>query len=93
MANQRNLLKFSLKVRINNPSRERRPLFTTGTIGKDNAIARHGIHGLYWLFSIDVPSDQLLEGSNSIYLTQSKDDTQFFGVMYDYLRLEGPTTT
>ncbi|KAM1052977.1 hypothetical protein FF1_000503 [Malus domestica] len=66
------------------------PHFTTGLIGKDNAIARHGIHGLYWLFSIGVPSYRLREGNNTIYLTQSRSLGTFEGVMYDYIRLEGP---
>jgi len=59
-------------------------------IGTDNAIARHGIHGLYRLYNIDVPSEWLRAGSNTIYLRQSKHDSPFQGVMYDYIRLEGP---
>lgn len=68
------------------------PLFRTGLIGKDNAIARHGVHGLYWLYSVDIPSYLLMEGFNSIYLTQSRNSTPFQGIMYDYIRLEGPWT-
>ncbi|XP_015579690.2 probable rhamnogalacturonate lyase B isoform X1 [Ricinus communis] len=79
-------------VRFNDPS-SNRPLFTTGLIGTDNAIARHGIHGLYWLFTINVPSDQLRDGKNIIYLTQARNDGPFRGVMYDYIRLEGPAET
>ncbi|CAN1317037.1 Rhamnogalacturonate lyase [Linum perenne] len=81
-----------LQVRLNNPN-AREALFSTGMIGKDNAIARHGIHGLYWLYSISVPSNQLVDGKNSIYLTQTKSDGPFHGVMYDYIRLEGPRGT
>lgn len=69
------------------------PLFTTGVIGKDNAIARHGIHGLYWLFNIDVPGVLLLEGDNTIFLTQTMASgplALFQGIMYDYIRLECP---
>ncbi|XP_043810975.1 uncharacterized protein LOC122723260 [Manihot esculenta] len=40
-----------LQVRFNNAN-AKRPLFTTRLIGKDNAIARYGIHGLYWFYSI-----------------------------------------
>ncbi|CAI0405315.1 unnamed protein product [Linum tenue] len=69
------------------------PLFSTGLIGKDNAIARHGIHGLYWLYSISVPNNQLVDGRNSIYLTQTRTHGAFYGVMYDYIRLEGPRGT
>ncbi|KAK9926081.1 hypothetical protein M0R45_023333 [Rubus argutus] len=66
------------------------PLFSTRLIGEDNAIARHGIHGLYWLFNVNVPSTLLREGNNTLYLTQSRGGNTFRGVMYDYIRLEGP---
>ncbi|KAM7515834.1 hypothetical protein LguiA_005417 [Lonicera macranthoides] len=78
-----------LQVRINNPS-IRLPLFTTKLIGRDNAIARHGIHGLYWLFSISIPGNQLIKGRNTIFLTQPRGQGPFEGVMYDYIRLEEP---
>ena len=79
-----------MKVRINDPLRTR-PHFTTMLVGKDNAIARHGIHGLYSLYSVDISSFQLLRGRNAIYLTQSRGGGPFNGLMYDYLRLEGPS--
>ncbi|WOG98916.1 hypothetical protein DCAR_0418262 [Daucus carota subsp. sativus] len=80
-----------LQVRINDPEGDN-PLFSTGEIGDDNAIARHGIHGLYWLFTVDIPGDQLVEGEiNTIYLTQSKNSSPFQGIMYDYIRLEAPS--
>lgn len=66
------------------------PLFSTGVIGGDNAIARHGIHGIYWLFNVDVPSTQLVQGENTIYLTQARSQSPFQGIMYDYIRLEAP---
>ncbi|KAK2996008.1 hypothetical protein RJ640_013898 [Escallonia rubra] len=69
------------------------PDFTTGLIGKDNAIARHGIHGLYWLFSVEVKGSKLVKGTNTIFLKQSRDGDTFRGVMYDYIRLEGPVGT
>ncbi|XP_065874912.1 uncharacterized protein [Euphorbia lathyris] len=78
-----------IQVRFNNQNAEE-PLFTTGLIGKDNALARHGIHGLYWLYTIDVPSNHLVVGSNTIFLTQSRDDGPFHAVMYDYIRFEAP---
>ncbi|URD74020.1 Rhamnogalacturonate lyase [Musa troglodytarum] len=78
-----------LQVRFNNPTAQPAD-FTTGLIGRDNSIARHGIHGLYWLFSIDVDSSWLLEGDNVIFLTQTRSETPFQGVMYDYIRLEAP---
>lgn len=66
------------------------PYMTTGLIGKDNAIARHGIHGLYWLYSVDIPGSLLQVGKNTIYLTQSRGGRPFRGIMYDYIRLEQP---
>ncbi|AET03356.2 probable rhamnogalacturonate lyase B isoform X1 [Medicago truncatula] len=79
----------NLQVRFNDRSKDP-PHFATGRIGRDNAIARHGIHGLYRLFSINVSSNLLVKGKNIIYLRQSKADTPFQGVMYDYIRLERP---
>ncbi|KAI4314447.1 hypothetical protein L6164_027355 [Bauhinia variegata] len=79
----------NLQVRFNDPS-VFPAHFSTGPIGGDSSIARHGIHGLHRLFSIDVPSNRLVEGNNTIYLRQSKAINQFQGVMYDYIRLEKP---
>ncbi|XP_062164026.1 probable rhamnogalacturonate lyase B isoform X2 [Alnus glutinosa] len=78
-----------LQVRINDP-KANPPVFSSGLIGKDNTIARHGIHGLYWLYNVDVPGTLLLEGDNAIFLTQPKSTSPFQGLMYDYIRLEGP---
>lgn len=80
-----------MQIRINDP-KTNRPLFTTGLIGRDNAIARHGIHGLYWMYNVDVPGNQLFEGDNTIYLTQSRSAGPFQGIMYDYIRLESPSS-
>ncbi|KAJ7943764.1 Rhamnogalacturonate lyase [Quillaja saponaria] len=82
-----------LQVRINEANNESPPLFFSGLIGGDNAIARHGIHGLYWLYSIQVPSNLLINGTNTIYLRQSRHLSPFEGLMYDYIRLEGPPLT
>ncbi|XP_061376076.1 probable rhamnogalacturonate lyase C isoform X2 [Gastrolobium bilobum] len=79
----------NLQVRFNDPSAYP-PHFATGSIGGDNAIARHGIHGLHWLFSIDVPGERFVKGKNTIYLRQSRAINPFQGVMYDYIRLEQP---
>ncbi|GAA0161447.1 lyase [Lithospermum erythrorhizon] len=78
-----------LQVRVNNPN-ARRPLFTSGLIGRDNSIARHGIHGLYWLYAVDIQGSVLVDGENVIYLTQPRCVSPFQGIMYDYIRLEGP---
>ncbi|KAI4308657.1 hypothetical protein L6164_031712 [Bauhinia variegata] len=80
-----------LQVRINN-SEANPPLFSSGIIGKENTIARHGIHGLYWLYSIDIQGTLLVQGNNSIFLTQARSTSPFQGIMYDYIRLEGPSS-
>ncbi|KAL3628094.1 hypothetical protein CASFOL_028196 [Castilleja foliolosa] len=77
-----------LQVRFNN--QESAPHFTSGLIGKDNAIARHGIHGLYHLYSIGVSGSLLVDGRNTIFLTQARKGP-FVGIMYDYIRFEGPS--
>ncbi|XP_057975101.1 probable rhamnogalacturonate lyase B isoform X2 [Malania oleifera] len=77
-----------LQVRINDPKAD--PLFSSGLIGKDNAIARHGIHGLYYLYNVGISGAQLMEGNNTIFLTQLISTSPFQGIMYDYIRLEGP---
>ncbi|CAO2829492.1 unnamed protein product [Amaranthus hypochondriacus] len=82
-----------LQVRINNPDVQSKPLFTTLLIGRDNAIARHGIHGLYRLYTIGVPSSSLKRGHNTVFLTQSRNNEMFRGIMYDYIRLEGPPSS
>ncbi|XP_010249437.1 PREDICTED: uncharacterized protein LOC104591982 [Nelumbo nucifera] len=68
-----------------------RPHFTTGRIGRDNSIARHAIHGFYSFYSVDVESNWLRQGDNTIYLRQARGSTTFQGVMYDYIRFEGPS--
>ena len=78
------------KVRINDPEANP-PLFSSGIIGKDNTIARHGIHGLYWLYNMDISGSKLVEGNNTIYLTRTNSTSPFQGIMYDYIRLEGPS--
>ncbi|VVB09835.1 unnamed protein product [Arabis nemorensis] len=79
----------NLQVRFN--SEYSMPFFSTGNIGRDNAIARHGIHGIYRLYSINVPGRLLRTGTNTIYLRQAKVFGPFEGLMYDYIRLEEPS--
>ncbi|XP_038715580.1 probable rhamnogalacturonate lyase B isoform X1 [Tripterygium wilfordii] len=81
-----------LQVRVNDPEPSP-PLFSTGNIGHDNTIARHGIHGIYRLYSVVIPGGQLVEGENTIYLTQAMASSPFEGIMYDYIRLEGPPSS
>ncbi|XP_047973030.1 rhamnogalacturonate lyase B-like isoform X2 [Salvia hispanica] len=82
----------NIQVWINDDPNGNLPHFETGRIGKDNAIARHGIHGLYWLYSIKVDGFKLVHGTNTIYLKQSLQFGAFNSVLYDYIRLEAPTT-
>ncbi|KAH6784509.1 Rhamnogalacturonate lyase family protein [Perilla frutescens var. hirtella] len=79
-----------IQVRINNRNSSRPAHFTTGGIGRDNAIARHGIHGRFWIYSVKISGLELADGTNAIYLTQATAGTPFSGVMYDYIRLEAP---
>ncbi|XVF17391.1 hypothetical protein REPUB_Repub10bG0117700 [Reevesia pubescens] len=79
-----------VQVRFNNHD-VKRPLFSTTRIGYDNAVARHGIHGLYRLYSINVPGYKLQKGDNTIFLSQTRSHGSFDAVMYDYIRLEGPS--
>ncbi|KAJ8772906.1 hypothetical protein K2173_028083 [Erythroxylum novogranatense] len=78
-----------LEVRVNNPNGTL-PLFTTGMIGKDNTIARHAIHGVYRLFTVNVPGAQLLLGNNTFFLTLKANTSSFQGLMYDYIRFDCP---
>ncbi|GMH14085.1 hypothetical protein Nepgr_015926 [Nepenthes gracilis] len=78
-----------LQVRINDPE-ENPPVFSSGEIGKDNTIARHGIHGLYWLYNVEIEGSKFLRGNNTIFLTQALGLSPWRGILYDYLRLEGP---
>ncbi|KAL6959562.1 rhamnogalacturonan endolyase [Sarracenia purpurea var. burkii] len=77
------------RVRANN--KDGSPNLSTGMIGKDNAIARHGIHGLYRVYTVSIPGTQLTNGSNTIFLTQSRGSGPFKGIMYDYIRFESPS--
>ncbi|GMN40188.1 hypothetical protein TIFTF001_009413 [Ficus carica] len=81
-----------LQVRVNDP-KANPPVFTSGLIGKDNSIARHGIHGLYWLYNVSIKGTRLVEGDNTIFLTQPRSSSPFQGIMYDYIRLEGPPSS
>ncbi|KAK8988772.1 hypothetical protein V6N11_030148 [Hibiscus sabdariffa] len=78
-----------LQIRFNDRDAVQ-PSFTTSRIGYDNAVARHGIHGLYRLYSINIPGNRFGEGDNAIFLTQTRSHGSFDAVMYDYIRLEAP---
>ncbi|XP_065881231.1 rhamnogalacturonate lyase B-like isoform X2 [Euphorbia lathyris] len=79
-----------LQVRMND--QKANPIFGSGMIGKDNSIARHGIHGLYWFYNIQVEGSRLVKGENTVFLTQPRATSPFQGIMYDYIRLEAPSS-
>ncbi|XP_019709708.1 uncharacterized protein [Elaeis guineensis] len=79
-----------LQVRFNNLKADPTH-FTANPNGRDNAIARHGIHGLYWLYDITVSNIWLVQGDNTIFITQPMSQSPFSGIMYDYIRMEGPS--
>ncbi|XP_062118429.1 rhamnogalacturonate lyase B-like [Humulus lupulus] len=81
-----------LQVRFNELNTYR-PIFSTHLLGRDNSIARHGIHGTYWIYSISISSNWLRQGENILYLTQSRSLGPFGGILYDYLRFEAPSQT
>nr|XP_017237060.1 PREDICTED: probable rhamnogalacturonate lyase B isoform X2 [Daucus carota subsp. sativus] len=78
-----------LEVHVNHRDNHHQ-VFEVQMLGMDNAVCRHGIHGLYRLFNIDVSSELLTVGDNSILLTQAREGDALCGVLYDYLRLEAP---
>nr|GMC57304.1 probable rhamnogalacturonate lyase B [Ipomoea batatas] len=80
-----------IQVWINSDPGTRIPGFTTSGNGRDNAIARHGSHGLYSLSSFEFPGNVVVNGENTIYLRQPRGGYRFNGAMYDYIRLEGPS--
>ncbi|TKW25456.1 hypothetical protein SEVIR_3G121000v4 [Setaria viridis] len=61
-------------------------------MGDNNAIARHGIRGTEWSLDLGIDGRLLIRGDNTIDITQASALNQFVGVMYDYIRLEGPST-
>ncbi|RAL45750.1 hypothetical protein DM860_009614 [Cuscuta australis] len=78
----------NILVWINN--QQGRPNFVINGLWRDNAIARHGIHGQYSEHNYNFRGDKLVNGENTIYMEQSRGKSPFSGVMYDYIRLEGP---
>ncbi|KAF2303729.1 hypothetical protein GH714_021492 [Hevea brasiliensis] len=78
-----------LKVYMNGMDVEHM-VFQVMNLGTDNTVCRHGIHGLYQLFSIDVSSSLLVTGDNSMFLAQARGGDALCGILYDYVRLEAP---
>ncbi|KAH6831608.1 hypothetical protein C2S53_010583 [Perilla frutescens var. hirtella] len=78
-----------LEVHVNQINGEQL-VFQVTNLGMDNTVCRHGIHGLYQLFSIDISSALLINGDNCIFLTQARAGDALCGILYDYMRLEAP---
>lgn len=83
-----------LQVQVNGDAR-RGGVFTTPDKGDDNAITRHGIHGMQRSLEFAIGGYLLRQGDNTIGLKLISQQGQegpamVAGVMYDYIRLEGP---
>lgn len=84
----------SLQVQVNVKTKNgSEGVFTTPEFGENNAIMRHSEHGTWCSFEFPIKGYQLMEGENSINITQVRTFTEFLGVMYDYIRLEGPPSS
>ncbi|TVU25325.1 hypothetical protein EJB05_27817, partial [Eragrostis curvula] len=83
-----------LQVQVNG-GMSRDAVFTTPEMGDDNAIARHGIHGLQWTLDFAIRGYLLLQGDNTIHIKLTLaglgGPSKIAGVIYDYIRLEGPS--
>ncbi|XP_057794981.1 probable rhamnogalacturonate lyase B [Salvia miltiorrhiza] len=79
-----------LEVHVNQMNAEQL-VFQVINLGADNAVCRHGIHGLYQLFIVDISSTLLINGDNCLFLTQARAGDALCGILYDYLRLEAPS--
>jgi rhamnogalacturonan endolyase len=89
--------KSSLQVQVNDGGvgggTRGEPAEAALLMGDNNAIARHGIRGTEWSLDLIIEGRLLSQGDNTIHITQASALNIFVGVMYDYIRLEGPSTT
>ncbi|KAM7506269.1 hypothetical protein LguiB_005173 [Lonicera macranthoides] len=81
-----------LQVHVNKMDSEHL-VFQVVNLGMDNTVCRHGIHGLYRLFNVNISSSILTEEDNSMFLTQARGGDSLCGILYDYLRLEAPANS
>ncbi|XP_011087034.2 probable rhamnogalacturonate lyase B [Sesamum indicum] len=81
-----------LEVHVNQMNAQQL-VFQAMNLGADNTVCRHGIHGLYQLFSVDISSTLLINGDNCLFLTQARGGDALCGILYDYIRLEAPPTS
>ncbi|KAF5176062.1 Rhamnogalacturonate lyase [Thalictrum thalictroides] len=84
-------IRCNLQVHMNSLD-ESHLVFQVLNLGMDNIICRHGIHGLYRLFNIDISSTLLIKGDNIMFLTNARGGDPMCGIVYDYIRLESPAT-
>jgi rhamnogalacturonan endolyase len=86
---------FHFKVQVNGGTAMKGGVFTTAEMGDDNAIARHGIHGLPLSMEFPINGLHLLQGDNTVYIklipAGQGGTSNIAGVIYDYIRLEGPS--
>ncbi|AHF92317.1 lyase [Opitutaceae bacterium TAV5] len=75
----------SLRVRVNGNE-----VGESNWFGRDNAVARAGIHGQYSARDVKFAATRLHTGRNVLELEQQAGGAPFRNVMYDYLRLELP---
>lgn len=82
------------QVRVNGATVTRRGssadgrMFVTPDFGDGSAIARHDEQGTWWSFEFRIEGYLLMEGENTISITQVRAFSEFMGIMYDYIRLE-----
>lgn len=97
--NSPNLFRFTQRAKTNqlqvyvNQMNAQQLVLQVMNLGADNTVCRHGIHGLYQLFSVDIPSTLLINGDNCMFLKQARGGDALCGVLYDYVRLEAPPTS
>uniref|UniRef100_R7WAQ2 Rhamnogalacturonan endolyase n=1 Tax=Aegilops tauschii TaxID=37682 RepID=R7WAQ2_AEGTA len=75
-----------LQFQVNGATRRVGGVFGTPAFGDGNAIARHGDHGTQWSLEFPISGRLLREGDNTIHITQTRANSIFLGVMYDYIR-------
>ncbi|KAL0310725.1 UNVERIFIED_CONTAM: hypothetical protein Sangu_2367200 [Sesamum angustifolium] len=68
-----------LEVHVNQMNAQQL-VFQTMNLGADNTVCRHGIHGLYQLFCVDISSMLLINGDNCIFLTQARGGDALCGI-------------
>jgi hypothetical protein len=79
----------ALTLAVNDPGFTA-PVFDSGVIGQDNALARASDHGDYCELEIKIAGSRLRPGVNSLFLKQRRAGYAFTHIMYDYIRMEGP---